>query len=417
MTNNLSVYYHGESIGTLNINKGHRYTFSYSEEWLQNENAIPISISLPLNPGEFDEDKSMSFFSNLLPESTIRTELAKQFRLSEKDSYGLLEIIGGECAGAISILPSEIEFDRGGEYEEIQNEQLSELLDNISNKPLLAADEGIRLSLAGAQDKLPLYYEGDTFFLPKGNYASTHIIKTPISDDYPYSVINEAFCMHLAKELGLPVPEVTVIRDTHEPFYLIKRYDRFPDEDGNIVRLHQEDFCQALGVSPEEKYEENGGPSLLDCFNLVSEYSINPAVDKQHLLKWVMFNLLIGNADSHAKNLSFLYNEDQVSLSPFYDLLCTKIYPRLNEKLSMKIGKRSDVRYLSIHDWKKLAEIIGVKFSIFPELRQELMEDLDTKISKTKKLICKTKNEERFVEGIEKIIRERGRQLLNLNSG
>ncbi len=414
MTNNLSVYYHGQFIGVLNINKGRRYTFTYTEEWLQNENAIPISISLPLSPGEFSEEKSMSFFSNLLPESTIREKLAKQFKLSEKDSYGLLELIGGECAGAISILPGEKKFDNKGEYDEIPNKKLSDLLDNISKKPLLAGDEGIRLSLAGVQNKLPIYYEGGKFFLPKGNNASTHIIKTPISDEYPYSVINEAFCMHLAKESGLPVPDVTVIRDTHQPFFLIKRYDRYSNKEGNIIRLHQEDFCQALGISPEEKYEENGGPSLLDCFNLVSEYSINPAVDKQNLLKWVMFNILIGNADSHAKNLSFLYNEDEISLSPFYDLLCTKVYPGLNEKFSMKIGKKNNPRYLSIHDWKKLAEIIGIKFSIFPELRQELMKNLASKILETKKIICSTKKEALFIEGIKDIIQERSRLLASI---
>jgi len=414
MTGLLSIYYHGEDIGTLTITKGRRYTFSYKEEWLQRGDAIPISISLPLSPGEFDEEKSMSFFSNLLPESTIREKLAKHFRISEKDSYGLLEIIGGECAGAISILPSEINFDKSGDYEEIPDEHLSDLLAEISRRPLFAGDKGVRLSLAGAQDKLPIYHEDGKFFLPKGDYASTHIIKTPISDEYPYSVINEAFCMCLAKELGLPVPEVIICRNAHEPFYLIERYDRVVGDDGSIIRLHQEDFCQALGVSPEQKYEEDGGPSLVDCFNLIGEYSINPAVDKQHLLKWVMFNLLVGNSDSHAKNLSFLYIDGDKSLSPFYDLLCTKIYPDLNDNFSMKIGKRRDVRYLSVRDWQKLAEEINVKYSIMPELSNELMNGIDSKISAIKDLICNDKEEEKFIEGIIKIINQRSKSLLQI---
>lgn len=414
MTNNLLVYYHDEEIGALRITKGSRYVFSYKDEWLEKDDAIPVSISLPLTPGDFDEEKSMAFFSNLLPESTIREKLAKRFRLTEKDSYSLLEIVGGECAGAISILPSETKYEKDGEYEEIPSDRLSDLLNNMSKRPFLAGDEGVRLSLAGAQDKLPVFYEGEKFFLPKGNNASTHIIKTPIGVTYPYSVINEAFCMSLAKELGLPVPEVNVIRNTHEPFYLIERYDRFPDEHGNIIRLHQEDFCQALGVSPEQKYEESGGPSLIDCFSLVSEYSINPAVDKQNLLKWIMFNILIGNADSHAKNLSFLYNDGEITLSPFYDLLCTKIYPDLNDALSMKIGERKEVRYLSIHDWKKLASDIDVKFSIFPELRKELLKEIDEKILKVKAEICSNKEEGKFIEDIEKIIQERSRLLLRI---
>lgn len=407
----LSVYYHGDTIGSLNITKGRRYIFSYAEEWLQREDAIPISISLPLRPGEFDEETSMSFFGNLLPESTIRDKLAKHYGLSEKDSYGLLEVIGGECAGAINILPSEKIFEENGKYEEIPNECLSDLLVNITKRPFLAGDEGVRLSLAGAQDKLPVYYDGGKFFIPKGNKASTHIIKTPIGGDYPYSVINEAFCMKLAKISGLPVPEVTVVRSTQEPFYLIERYDRFSDDKGNIIRLHQEDFCQALGVSPEQKYEESGGPSLADCFSLVSEYSVKPAVDKQYLLKWVMFNLLIGNADSHAKNISFLYNDGEISLSPFYDLLCTKVYPGLNDAFSMKIGKKRDVRYLSVHEWKRLADAIAVKFSIFPQLRQELMDGLGSKISEIKKIMCSNREEEIFIEDIEKVIRVRSEAL------
>jgi len=412
MTDILSVYYHNEAVGTLRRIKGLRYVFSYDEEWLKRGDVIPVSISLPLSPGEFDEEKSMSFFSNLLLESAIREKLARKFRISDKDSYGLLEVVGGECAGAISIIPNDKEYEDSGDYEEIPNDRLNELLADISKRPLLAGDEGIRLSLAGAQDKLPICFKNDKFFLPRGNNASSHIIKTAISDEYPFSVINEAFCMVLAGELDLPVPEVSIIRDSHEPFFLIERYDRPVDGHGNISRLHQEDFCQALGISPENKYEASGGPSLVDCFNLVSEHSVNPAKDKQHLLKWVMFNLLIGNADSHAKNLSFLYKDGDISLSPFYDLLCTKVYPDLNEAFSMKIGSKKEVRYLSVHEWKKLADDIGIKFSIFPELRQELMDGIDSKITRIKSEICTDENEGRFIESIEQVIKERKKYLL-----
>lgn len=414
MTNTLTVYYYGEDIGTLKITKGRQYIFSYKDEWLEKEDAIPISISLPLTPGDFDEEVSMSFFSNLLPESTIREKLAKNFRISEKDSYGLLEIIGGECAGALSTLPDESEIELDGDYEEIPKDQLSDLLAEIANRPLLAGKKNIRLSLAGAQDKLPIYYDGKNIYLPKGNKASTHIIKTPISAEYPYSVLNETFCMKLAGELSLPVPVVDIFRDTHEPFYLIERYDRYIDENGDVIRMHQEDFCQALGVIPEDKYEEQGGPSLEDCFELISEHSVNPAIDKQYLLKWVMFNILIGNADSHAKNISFLYNDNGITLSPFYDLLCTNVYPDLNDSLSMKIGNRKDVRYLNINDWKKLASDIDVKFSIFPELRKELLEGIDEKILKIKKEVCTTEDEEKFISSIENVIQERSRLLLNI---
>ena len=414
MTDILSVYYHGSIIGTLSINKGRRYVFSYMDEWLQKEDAIPISISLPLTPGEFDEDKSMSFFSNLLPESTIRDKLAKKYKLSEDDSYGLLEIIGGECAGAISILPSENKFEDSGEYKEISNDELSDILEDISKRPFLAGEKGLRLSLAGAQDKIPIYYNDDKFYLTKGNNASTHIIKTPISDDYPYSVINEVFCMKLAKELGFQIPEVTIIRNTRNPFYLIERYDRFENDNGEIIRLHQEDFCQALSITPEQKYEKEGGPSLTQCFKLVDEHSTNPAKDKQYLLKWIMFNILIGNADSHAKNLSFLYDDGSTTLSPFYDLLCTKIYPELNDDFSMRIGDKWEVRYLSVHEWKKLAKKIGVKFSIFPELRKEILNDLNSKIKEIKRIVCVNKEEEDFIQGIEDIIQERSRVLLRI---
>lgn len=414
MTDILTVYYHSETIGSLRKTKGLRYVFSYDEKWLGRGDAIPISISLPLNPGEFDEERSMSFFSNLLPESTIREKLAQQFRISDKDSYGLLEIVGGECAGAISLIPNNKNYTEGGDYEEIPNEKLNSLLADISKRPLLAGDKGVRLSLAGAQDKLPIYFDDGKFFLPIGNNASSHIIKTPISDEYPYSVLNEAFCMILAGELDLPVPEVSIIRDSHEPFLLVKRYDRVIGDDDKIIRLHQEDFCQALGISPENKYEASGGPSLVDCFNLIAEHSVNPAKDKQFLLKWVMFNLLIGNADSHAKNLSLLYKDGDKSLSPFYDLLCTHIYPHLTQDFSMKIGGKKEARYLSVHDWNKLAENIGIKFSLFPEIRKELLNEIDSKIEQIKNKICVGEEEKSFIDSIVKIIEGQKKYLLRI---
>lgn len=235
---------------------------------------------------------------------------------------------------------------------------MRKLVDDLPRRPLLAGERGVRLSLAGAQLKLALCKAGDGWLLPAPGAASTHILK-PAIRDLAGSIENEAFCMTLAARCNLGVPVCWIEREPH--LYVVERYDRVRDPaTGRVRRLHQEDFCQALGVPSSRKYEAEGGPSLKDCFDLVRRVSSDPTGDLLRLLDWVIFNFLIGNHDAHAKNLSLLYRNGQTRLAPFYDLLSTAAYPNLSEKFAMRIGGAESVRYMAMRHWWAFAGNCGL---------------------------------------------------------
>lgn len=354
----LNVFLHNLPVGKLWLDEKRRFVFQYDTRWLESPEPIPLSLSLPLRSKPYEDDTSRHFFTNLLPEAGIRQAVARKLGVSEQNDFALLWSLGGECAGAVSLLPEGQEPGVGNEYVPLDEDKLHETIASLPKHPLLAGDEGIRLSLAGAQNKLPVYIKDDVIHLPKSGSPSSHIIKPPIRD-LEGTVENEAFCMTLAKRMGLPVPHVS-IRKGDDTLFVIERYDRSADTDGNLVRLHQEDFCQALGVPPDQKYEAEGGPSLKTCFGLLKR-SITPAVDIKVLLNWLAFNLLIGNADAHAKNLALIFTETGPKLAPFYDLLCTAIYDRLADKMAMKIGGENRPDWIQIRHWERFSQETGIK--------------------------------------------------------
>ena len=319
----------------------------------------------------FSHDKVKSFFSNLLPESAVRKLIAKRLGISDKNDFMLLKRIGGECAGAITILPeSEIpESPDQYTYRFLSDEQLADLIKDIPRRPLLAGQEGIRISLAGAQEKLALFYKEPVFYIPENGAPSNFILKSSMTH-FQFSIENECFCMMLANAVNLNVPPVIIAQKEAQKVLLIKRYDRILDNDV-LKRLHQEDFCQAMGISHELKYQADGGPGLKACFDLVRAYSANPIKDFQQLLQWVFFNYLIGNMDGHAKNLSFIYQAKQIRLAPFYDMLCTDIYEDLSQKLAMKIGGENRPEWIMERHWKRFAEEIKINN---PILKKRLLD-------------------------------------------
>jgi serine/threonine-protein kinase HipA len=355
----LNVFLYGLPVGKLWLDEKRRFVFQYDSRWLESPKPRPLSLSLPLRSKPYEDDSSRPFFSNLLPEAGIRQAVARKLGVSEQNDFALLWELGGECAGAVSLLPEGQEPGASNEYIPFDEDKLHETIASLPKHPLLAGDEGIRLSLAGAQNKLPVYLNDDIIQLPRSGSPSSHIIKPPIRD-LEGTVENEAFCMTLARHMGLPVPQVT-IRKGLDTFYLIERYDRTHDADGNLVRIHQEDFCQALGVPPDQKYETEGGPSLKTCFGLLKDRSISPAADIKVLLNWVIFNLLIGNADAHAKNLALIFTESGPKLAPFYDLLCTAIYEGLTDKMAMKIGGENRPDWIQLRHWERFSQEVGIR--------------------------------------------------------
>jgi serine/threonine-protein kinase HipA len=236
----------------------------------------------------------------------IRTIIARNLGLSPNNDFGILERIGGDCAGEVSLSRDEERVRREpSRYRQLSDDELFAIIRELPLRPLLAGEKGIRLSLAGAQKKLPVLYDGGQFSLGYGSCPSNHIIK-PAIDNLDGSVENEAFCMTLAREVGLETPRSFIHQHEGVRVFLVERYDRVASGEGTR-RLHQEDFCQALGVAPEFKYESEGGPSLAACFDLVCRTSVRSGRDVLSLVDWTVFNFLIGNSDAHGKTSRFYY--------------------------------------------------------------------------------------------------------------
>lgn len=361
MSGALLVRIDEELVGRLWLDAKKRFCFQYEATWL-GRSRTPLSLSLPLRVAPYLDDESHPFFANLLPEEKIRVVLARNLGLSLHNDYGLLERIGGDCAGAVSLYAEGAEWKRAdGSYRQLSLDELSAILGELPQRPLLAGEEGLRLSLAGAQKKLPIYYAAGHYALGYGSAPSNHIIK-PSIENLDGTVENEAFCMALAQAVGLDVPRAFIHEHAGSRVFVVERYDRAPSPAG-INRLHQEDFCQALGILPEYKYEAEGGPSLAACFALLRQYSSKSGKDVLALLNWVIFNVLIGNSDAHGKNISLLLLPSGPQLAPFYDLLSTRIYRHygLTESLAMQIGGESDPGAIQKKHWEKFAAEVGIK--------------------------------------------------------
>lgn len=351
MSQTLNVYFQQQTVGTLRFNE--RFSFQYNPAWLSNKEAFAISIALPLRQEEFIDPSSHHFFINLLPEGNLRTLVCRRLGISVDNDYELLKAIGGECAGALSIaleIPQEIKYI----YKEIKDDHLQDIHTRTGALPFYL-ENNVRLSLAGAQDKLPVYLKNNKIFLPINNAPSSHILKFD-SPNFKYLVNNEILLTHIAQKIGLPVVDSVLLPKKN--IALITRYDRII-QNNKIRRLHQEDFCQALGLCYKNKYEKEGGPGICQCFETISQYSDNVLRDLEHLLNWVIFNVLTGNADAHAKNLSFVYKTDgSRCLAPFYDLVCTRAYEVIDNRLAMAIGGESNPGEIAKKNWLQLANQI-----------------------------------------------------------
>ena len=223
MSGTLNVYWETQLAGRLNENNAGRFEFQYAPGWLIFPDAMPISVRMPLRPESFSDDTCRVFFGNLLPEGTTRRLITGKLGISESNDFKLLEVLGGECAGTLSILPEGQQASVSGNYEPLSRKDLDRMIEEMPQNPLLLAHEDLRLSLAGAQQKIPVYYEDGKFFLPHGSFPSSHILK-PATPDFDGIVENEAYCMELARQIGLPAPASMVIAGKY-PFYLIERYD------------------------------------------------------------------------------------------------------------------------------------------------------------------------------------------------
>jgi serine/threonine-protein kinase HipA len=363
MSRALDVYLHHDVVGHLVQDNDGDMTFQYADSWLEAPRAIPLSRSLPLRKERFRRNECRGFFGGILPEQSKREMIARNLGISARNDYAMLERIGGECAGAVTFLvPGDAMPERSYGYRELSDQELAAILKELPRRPLLAGEEGVRLSLAGAQDKIAVRIEGGKVCLPLGGAPSTHILK-PGVERFEGVVFNEAFCMQLAAAAGLPAAAVETRNVEGVDVLLVERYDRYhrslPGGAPVIDRLHQEDFCQALGIVSEQKYQREGGPSLKQCFALLRDVSSAPVIDLARLLDAVIFNYIVGNNDAHGKNFSLLYSggtEDfRIRLAPLYDVVSTVSYPGFSAEMAMRIGEHYSSDKVSLKDFELMA--------------------------------------------------------------
>lgn len=361
MARELEVWLFAEQLGTLALIDG-KLSFRYAPDWISRPDAVALSSSLPLQAEPFDDHHTRPFFAGLLPEGQLRRLIARQFQVSSQNDFALLDHIGGECAGAVSLLePGQAlsGHEQDHEVQWLRDEEIIAILDELPQRPMLAGKDGLRLSLAGAQDKLPVVSDGTRLGLPRNGTPSSHILKPDIRT-LADTVTNEGFCMALAEAMQLKTAKTKVCSVQGRPFLLVERYDRVLDAHGQRQRLHQEDFCQALGVVPEMKYQNEGGPDLARCFDLVRRVTRPSAPQVLRLLDYVIFNALIGNHDAHAKNFSLLYAARSAVLAPFYDVLSTAVYPTLTPRMAMKIGSKYKFSEIQARHWDQFAAALGL---------------------------------------------------------
>jgi serine/threonine-protein kinase HipA len=390
MARALDVYLNNKLVGLLVQDDDGQMSFGYSNNWLEDPLAVPLSHSLPLRETVFSRKECRGYFAGILPEESKRKIIAGNLGISAQNDYALLEEIGGECAGAVTFVPTgEPLPEKNYNYRNLNETELANILKELPRRPLLAGEQGVRLSLAGVQDKITVHVNGDDISLPLGGAPSTHILK-PAIERFEGVVFNEAYCMKLAAKVGLPTAPVETRQVKGIDYLLVERYDRklvsmplgqpfggfpqfgVPPAQFATKRLHQEDFCQALAIPPEKKYQGGGGPSLKQCFDLLRNASSVPAIDLQHFLDAVIFNILIGNNDAHSKNFSMLYEEGPTlatrfqksylskKLAPLYDLVSTVYYPELSKKMAMKIGGEYVSDKLLPRHFEKLSEETGL---------------------------------------------------------
>jgi len=413
MADVLDVYLNEDLAGQLQQEKG-KLSFAYESAWLASEQFIPLSVTMPPQPQTFPDEVARPFFDNLLPEGEIRAAIAKLKHLSARNTFGLLGEIGGDCAGAVSLWPHGEKPRVNEAYGELTDKRLAKVLAEMARRPLLIVDDEVRLSLAGAQNKLPVHYDGARLSLPRGSAPSSHILK-PGAHGFEHMPANEHFCMQLARALELPVPESAILRKA-AALYLVKRYDRMPAADGGLARVHQIDFCQALNLPSQKKYEHEGGAKLSACFDAITRYSAQPAWDRLHLISWAIFNFLIGNADAHAKNLSLLITRDAIRLAPFYDLVSTAAYKDLTGKLALKIGGENRPGWIQKRHWQSFARISNANPRIVWKRITELAEAVPETALKVAGALDLRADESATIRKIIDVIEARAQQLRRLRT-
>ena len=373
MVNGLAVWMYGRRIGTLGRER-RKLSFSYTREALQLGVGLPLlSVSMPTQARTYRHEVTSAFFEGLLPEGEAREIIAYDFGIRSSDVFALLSALGRDCAGALIVVPEEEAPSAEGLPESITDAEVAERLRNLRSAPL-GVDQRVRVSLAGLQGKLLLSRLSNGWGLPIDGAPSTHIIKPPHAS-FEEMIPNEYLCMRFAHHLGLQVAEVETGEFNELPVLIIRRYDREDDNEGHRIRIHQEDFCQAHALGAARKYEDKGGPSLRSCAEILKRWARGPE-QLYRLLDTASLNVLVGNADAHAKNLSLLHSRSgEITLAPAYDILSTAYYGNVSTTPGMFIDGVRNINAIHRDELVREATVWGLS----EKVARERVEDIFAK--------------------------------------
>lgn len=376
VTDQVTIFYEQFSVGKINVHDDGTLSFSYDPRWLATKSSFPLSVTMPLTEREYPDQIVTPWLANLLPEEQQLLTLSRALGLSSTDALAILREIGGDTAGAISIgEPSEKAawaYHPITSYYGTENPQqaLSAHFKDLGQRPFMAGEDGVRLSLAGGQQKtalalldaegdpkLGLPKTGDQLAIPMSGAPSTLIIK-PDNPNLPGIVENEAYCLTLAKLIGIAVADVSIIDVGHRTALAVARYDRTTRKDGTLRRLHQEDFAQANTIFPDQKYEQ-GTVAGLDLNRLLLTARHLPAQDALTLQDQVIFNILVANTDAHAKNYSMLLGGG-TSMAPLYDVSTVLHWDHVNQYHAQKLaGRKRKPGDMARRHWERIADAAG----------------------------------------------------------
>lgn len=364
MTNQLIALLDGKEVGRVNNDARGRLTFVYDSNWREARGSYPISLSMPLAAEEHGPAAVQAFLWGLLPDNErVLDRWAEKFQVSARNVFGLISHVGEDCAGAVQfITPDRLEVLRSGTHDKVEWLDEADIATRL--KALredhaawrLPRDTG-QFSLAGVQPKTAFLRQKDRWGLPSGRIATTHILKPP-TGPFDGHAENEHICLNLARNLGLPVAETNVMRFEGEIAIVVERYDR--QFSGNeVIRVHQEDMCQARGIMPTRKYQSESGPAPADIIELIRAYSTDSVDDLDTFIDALGFNWLIAGTDAHAKNYSLLLaSGPTMRLAPLYDIASILPYDEVGlqkMKLAMKIGGEYKLSQIGARQWQKFA--------------------------------------------------------------
>ena len=414
------VWYGNRQVGNLWEDGNRSLRFAYNSDWLD-EGGFPVSINLPLSMGDEEVDAG-AFFGGLLPEGQVRQRICRRLGITLEDDAGLLLAIGKDCAGALSILPAgALPGDERDLPKKLTVTEINRVIRSLGEDVSVLSGTEQRFSLAGAQEKQPVIYAGNSYALPDHANPSSHILKF---ETVPWVCFAEYISNDIAHLIGLPVVTTEFLQigkqDEAVPCLRIKRYDRKRDESGNLYRLHQEDLLQALGEPTIFKYQRDGGPSIRDIAELLRENTARPVEALSHLRDWQMLNYLIGNWDGHAKNLALLYAPDQAApvFAPVYDLIAIEFLNLMrpgtwSRDMAFSIGEHHSPERITRAEWESFAGSLGMPPKRLLSRLEELANCLPETAGKALQAFTETHGDKAVYDKLEELVRRRCRWTLN----